>query len=103
MLSRPYSLYKNQPKKLTISSRGSPSGLSLVHINFAGENCFECKLSFFIFFRCSDNCLVDKKMVQSSTADALKKVLQGVSAHIQANDADELEYNEIAREVTRKK
>ena len=42
-------------------------------------------------------------MVQSSTADALKKVLQGVSAHIQANDADELEYNEIAREVTRKK
>lgn len=55
------------------------------------------------FFRCSDNCLVDKKMVQSSTADALKKVLQGVSAHIQANDADELEYNEIAREVARKK
>ena len=41
-------------------------------------------------------------MLQSSTADALKKVLQGVSAQIQANDADELEYNEIAREVTRK-
>lgn len=42
-------------------------------------------------------------MVQSSTGDALKKILQGVSAHIQANDADELEYNEIAREVARKK
>ena len=55
------------------------------------------------FFRCSDNCLVDKKMVQSSTEDALKKVLQGVSMYIQANDADELEYNEIAREVARKK
>jgi len=42
-------------------------------------------------------------MVQSSTEDALKKVLQGVSMYIQANDADELEYNEIAREVARKK
>ena len=55
------------------------------------------------FFRCSDNCSINKKMVQASTAEALKKLFQGVSAHIQANDADELEYREIAKEVGRKK
>jgi len=42
-------------------------------------------------------------MVQASTAEALKKLFQGVSAHIQANDADELEYREIAKELGRKK
>jgi len=52
---------------------------------------------------CSDNCSINKKMVQASTAEALKKLFQGVSAHIQANDADELEYREIAKEVGRKK
>lgn len=42
-------------------------------------------------------------MVQASTADALKKLFQGIGAHIQANDAEELEYHEIAKEFGRKK
>ena len=54
-------------------------------------------------FRCSDKCLVEKRMVQASTSDALKKLFQGISAHVQANDAEELEYHEIAKEVGRKK
>ena len=41
-------------------------------------------------------------MIQASTADALKKLFQGTSANIQANDEEELEYHAIAKEVGRK-
>ena len=42
-------------------------------------------------------------MIHSSTAKTLKDLFQGVSVNIQANDDDELDYNEIAKEVARKK
>lgn len=52
---------------------------------------------------CSDRSTVGKKTVQASTEDTLKKLLRGVSAHVQANDADDLEYYQIAGEVGRLK
>lgn len=44
---------------------------------------------------CSDNCNVKKRMLQSSTEDAIKKAVTGVHIKVQANDSEDLDYQRI--------
>lgn len=54
-----------------------------------------------VFFRCSDNCTIKKKMLQSSSEDAMKKAVSGVHLKIQANDSEDLDYQAILKELKR--
>ena len=53
--------------------------------------------------RCSDNCNVKKKMLHSSTEDAVKKAVSGVPIKIQANDCGDLDYQTILKDIKRGK
>ncbi|XP_078349760.1 uncharacterized protein LOC144634615 [Oculina patagonica] len=48
---------------------------------------------------CSDNCHISRKTLQGSTAEYLKKMFQGLSGSIQANDSDELSYTDIVKDL----
>lgn len=50
---------------------------------------------------CSDNCTIKKKMLQSSSEDAMKKAVSGVHLKIQANDSEDLDYQAILKELKR--
>lgn len=50
---------------------------------------------------CSDNCNIKKKMLQSSSEDAMKKAVNGVHAKIQANDSEDLDYQAILKDIKR--
>lgn len=52
-------------------------------------------------FRCSDDCNVKKKMLQSSSEDAIKKAVSGVHIKVQANDRGELDYQTILDKIKR--
>ncbi|XP_074620032.1 uncharacterized protein LOC141878871 [Acropora palmata] len=50
---------------------------------------------------CSDDCNVKKKMLHSSSEDAIKKAVTGVQIKIQANDSGELDYQTILKDIKR--
>ncbi|KAK2567089.1 Cofilin [Acropora cervicornis] len=52
-------------------------------------------------FLCSDDCNVKKKMLHSSSEDAIKKAVTGVQIKIQANDSGELDYQTILKDIKR--
>ena len=58
-------------------------------------------MAFISRFRCSDNCNVKKKMLHSSTEDAVKKAVNGVHVKIQANDSGDLDYQKIVEDFKR--
>ncbi|XP_067016321.1 actophorin-like [Acropora muricata] len=50
---------------------------------------------------CSDDCNVKKKMLHSSSEDAVKKAVNGVQIKVQANDRGELDYQAILERLRR--
>ncbi|KAI9784695.1 MAG: cofilin [Peltula sp. TS41687] len=48
-----------------------------------------------------DKAGVQAKMVYASSKDALKRALNGIAAEVQANDEEELEYQEVLKHVSK--
>ena len=40
-------------------------------------------------------------MVYASSKDALKRALNGLAAELQANDSDDIEYDEVLKQISR--
>jgi cofilin len=40
-------------------------------------------------------------MVYASSKDALKRALNGIAADLQANDSDDIEYDEVLKQISK--
>jgi len=103
-------------------SRGTPEDSQELWEKVRKSYCIETEPSYIVFDMtlrnkdtgaCNDNVVlitwipdngpVKSKMIYSSSVDALKRKLVGVSAILQANDESDLDYEHMAKTVREKK
>ncbi|KAI9827376.1 MAG: cofilin [Phylliscum demangeonii] len=48
-----------------------------------------------------DNAGVQPKMIYATSKDSLKRALNGIAAEVQANEKDEIEYDEVLKQVSK--